>query len=87
MYKIWSAEFYCEKCKRNLKGEVYSDDMTELPEEEKKEVKEYLLHYHIMNNHLSCWKCKRHIKPEEIEDVIFVNGEFKDLCKDCAKVE
>lgn len=85
--KIWSSEYYCDKCKRTLKGEVYSDNMTELPEEEREKVKDYFLHYHIMDNHLFCWKCKRHIKPEEIEDVILVNGELQDLCKDCAKVE
>jgi|GEM_PF-996474 len=87
MYKIWSTEFYCEKCGRNLEGQVYSDKKIELPEEQKKRAKEYLLHFHIMDNHLSCWKCKRHIKAEEIEGVVFVNGELKDLCKDCANAE
>ncbi len=84
---IWTTEFYCDKCKRNLKGEVYSDNMIELPEAQKKEAKEYLLHFHDMDSHLFCWKCKRHIKPEEIESVIFVNNELKDLCKVCTKAE
>lgn len=85
MKKIWITEFYCDKCKQSLKGAVYSDNITELPEEEKEKAKEYLLHFHIMDNHLSCWKCKKHIKADEIEAVILVGEEMKDLCKDCSK--
>jgi len=87
MRKIWITDFYCDKCEQKLKGEVFSDDMTELPEKEKENIKEYFLHFHIMDNHLSCWKCKKHIKAEEIESVIFVNGEIKDLCKGCTKID
>ena len=87
MQIIYTTEVYCDKCKRNVPVAVWSDNMKELPEEDKENVKEFSLYWHKQDTHLNCWKCKKHIKPDEIEDIIWnKDGEEKGLlCKGCAK--
>ncbi len=84
MRKIWTAEYYCPECRRSFVGEVYSDNMRELPEEEKEKVKGMFLHYHNMDHHISCWKCKKQIKIEDIRRMIAVGNDAKPLCANCA---
>lgn len=85
MQKIWTAEHYCPQCQRTFKLDVYSDDLSELPDEEKESVKEHLISDHYYDSHIYCWKCKRHIKVEEIKAMIAVGAEAKPLCVGCVK--
>lgn len=85
MHKIWTAEYYCPQCKRNLKGDVYSDNIQELPDGEKEKIKEHFLSDHNLENHIYCWKCKKHIELEKLENLIAVGTEAKPLCGECAK--
>lgn len=85
MKEIWKTTFHCDKCKRDIEGKVYSDNMDELPESEKDKALELLKHFHHVETHINCWKCGKHIKPEEIENLIAVENDLKPLCKDCSE--
>lgn len=85
MQKIWTAECYCPICKRSFTGEVWSDNMRELPEEQKENIKRHFLNDHNQEHHIYCWKCKKHLKLENLRHLIAVGTNAEPLCDECAK--
>jgi hypothetical protein len=85
MKLIWQKDFWCDGCERTVSGRVYSSTIKELLESEKERALENFKHKHKLDKHLSCSGCGKQILCHEIEDAIWIDNEWKDLCKDCAQ--
>ncbi|MFQ5964567.1 MAG: hypothetical protein ACE5KZ_09810 [Candidatus Scalinduaceae bacterium] len=86
MKLIWQKNFCCYGCEKTVRGRIYSTTIKELTESEKEKALEHLKHKHKLDKHLFCSRCGKQILCHEIEDVIWIENEWKDLCKECTQV-
>ncbi len=80
---IWQTEFRCDTCQRMIEGQLVCEPEEESPQHEKSRGIEHLRHNHKTDARASCWKCKRQIETHEIENLIWANDSWQDLCKKC----
>lgn len=84
MKVIMQTTFRCDTCQTMIVGQLVSPIDEELPLlHEKNRALEHLKHNHQIEALVSCWKCKRYIATHEIEDLIWANDSWQDLCKKC----
>ncbi len=61
--KTVQIDFYCTRCKKKLKGNVFLDIPDELfDENERKRISDHLLHLHNDQEHTKCAQCGKKIR-------------------------
>ena len=83
MKVIWTTEFRCKTCKKTIVGNLVSDTEEAIPRNEKSRGVEHLRRNHETESRSSCWECNRQIETHEIENLVWANDSWQDLCTRC----
>jgi hypothetical protein len=83
MTVIWENQFWCDDCKRNHIIKVHSTG--ELSDDDRAAFFADGEYVDQLRTHTVCGRCGRNIIPHTNLTIVSIEGEWKDVCPECAR--